>query len=142
MFLVKGVKLQGIITWFDNFSVLLRRDGQAQLIYKHAISTIMPAQAVDFGDLRAAFAAQIEKKKPTLLQDVFLTAVLRSGEPVTMFLVNGVMLQGEIAAFDLFCMMLERDGLSQLVYKHAISTVQPENPVSLIEAQQGEEPEA
>ena len=44
MFLVKGVKLQGIITWFDNFSVLLRRDGQAQLIYKHAISTIMPGQ--------------------------------------------------------------------------------------------------
>ena len=42
MFLVKGVKLQGIITWFDNFSVLLRRDGQSQLIYKHAISTIMP----------------------------------------------------------------------------------------------------
>ena len=46
MFLVKGVKLQGVITWFDNFSVLLRRDGQAQLIYKHAISTIMPAQPV------------------------------------------------------------------------------------------------
>ena len=46
MFLVKGVKLQGIITWFDNFSVLLRRDGQAQLIYKHAISTIMPSQPV------------------------------------------------------------------------------------------------
>ena len=43
MFLVKGVKLQGIITWFDNFSVLLRRDGQSQLIYKHAISTVMPA---------------------------------------------------------------------------------------------------
>ena len=42
MFLVKGVKLQGIITWFDNFSVLLRRDGHAQLIYKHAISTVMP----------------------------------------------------------------------------------------------------
>lgn len=42
MFLVKGVKLQGIITWFDNFSVLLRRDGQSQLVYKHAISTIMP----------------------------------------------------------------------------------------------------
>jgi sRNA-binding regulator protein Hfq len=42
-----------------------------------------------------------------------------------MFLVNGVMLQGEIAAFDLFCMLLERDGMAQLVYKHAISTVQP-----------------
>ena len=45
MFLVKGVKLQGIITWFDNFSVLLRRDGQSQLIYKHAISTVMPQQS-------------------------------------------------------------------------------------------------
>ena len=43
MFLVKGVKLQGIITWFDNFSVLLRRDAHSQLVYKHAISTIMPA---------------------------------------------------------------------------------------------------
>eukprot|EP01034_Spumella_vulgaris_P015153 gene15153-19354_t len=46
MFLVKGVKLQGIVTWFDNFSVLLRRDGQSQLIYKHAISTIVPARSV------------------------------------------------------------------------------------------------
>jgi host factor-I protein len=138
MFLVKGVKLQGIITWFDNFSVLLRRDGQAQLIYKHAISTIMPAQPVDLTDLQQAFDEQLEKKKPVLLQEVFLSAVRRAGEPVTMFLVNGVMLQGEIAAFDLFCMLLEREGLSQLVYKHAISTVQPERPVNLAEAQ-GEE---
>ena len=44
VFLVNGVKLQGIVTWFDNFSVLLRRDGHTQLIYKHAISTIMPAE--------------------------------------------------------------------------------------------------
>ena len=46
IFLLKGVKLQGIITWFDNFSVLLRRDGQAQLVYKHAISTIMPGHPI------------------------------------------------------------------------------------------------
>ena len=46
MFLVKGVKLQGVVTWFDNFCVLLRRDGQSQLVYKHAISTVMPAQPV------------------------------------------------------------------------------------------------
>ena len=46
VFLVNGVKLQGIITWFDNFSVLLRRDSHAQLIYKHAISTVMPAAPV------------------------------------------------------------------------------------------------
>jgi host factor-I protein len=138
MFLVKGVKLQGVITWFDNFSVLLRRDGQAQLIYKHAISTIMPAQSVDLSDIQAAFAEQIERKKPSLLQEVFLSAVRRQGGPVTMFLVNGVMLQGEIAAFDLFCMLLQRDGMSQLVYKHAISTVQPEHPVNLNE--QAEDP--
>ncbi|HKT15062.1 MAG TPA: RNA chaperone Hfq [Allosphingosinicella sp.] len=133
MFLVKGVKLQGIITWFDNFSVLLRRDGQAQLIYKHAISTIMPAQQLDLAEIERAFSEQQDKKKPTLLQEVFLGAVRRAEEPVTMFLINGVMLQGEIFAFDLFCMLLQRDGLSQLVYKHAISTVQPENPVSFVE---------
>jgi host factor-I protein len=133
MFLVKGVKLQGIITWFDNFSVLLRRDGQAQLIYKHAISTIMPAQPMALGDIESAFVEQQEKKKPVLLQEVFLGAVRRAQEPVTMFLINGVMLQGEIAAFDLFCMLLQRDGMVQLVYKHAISTIQPERPVSFME---------
>lgn len=46
IFLVNGVKLQGVITWFDNFSVLLRRDAHSQLVYKHAISTVMPAQPV------------------------------------------------------------------------------------------------
>lgn len=127
MFLVKGVKLQGIITWFDNFSVLLRRDGQQQLIYKHAISTIMPAQKV--GGLTLPTP---DGKRALSLQEVFLTAVQRADEPVTMFLVNGVMLQGEVAAFDLFCLLLEREGLAQLVYKHAISTVQPVNSVSLI----------
>ncbi len=139
IFLVNGVKLQGVITWFDNFSVLLRRDGQAQLIYKHAISTIMPAQPIDLTDLQQAFDEQLEKKKPALLLEVFLSAVRRAGEPVTMFLVNGVMLQGEIAAFDLFCMLLQRDGLCQLVYKHAVSTVQPERPINLNE-QEDEEP--
>jgi len=63
MFLVKGVKLQGIITWFDNFSVLLRRDGQAQLIYKHAISTIMPSQPVDLGNLQEAFDEQLAQSE-------------------------------------------------------------------------------
>ena len=46
VFLINGVKLQGIVTWFDNFSVLLRRDGHTQLAYKHAISTIMPSAPV------------------------------------------------------------------------------------------------
>ena len=140
MFLVKGVKLQGIITWFDNFSVLLRRDGQAQLIYKHAISTIMPSHPLDTSEIALAFEETADRKKPALLQEAFLGAVRRSGGPVTMFLVNGVMLQGEIAAFDLFCMLLQRDGFSQLVYKHAISTVQPERPVSFAEPEGEESP--
>ena len=50
IFLVNGVKLQGIVTWFDNFSVLLRRDGQSQLVYKHAISTVMPLTPVKLYD--------------------------------------------------------------------------------------------
>lgn len=50
IFLINGVKLQGIVTWFDNLSVLLRRDAHSQLVYKHAISTIMPAQPIQLFD--------------------------------------------------------------------------------------------
>ncbi len=135
MFLVKGVKLQGMITWFDNFSVLLRRDGQSQLVYKHAISTIMPGGPIDMAEIEAAFE---EEKRGKLLQEIFLNAVKRERDPVTMFLVNGVMLQGEIAAFDLFCLLLNRDGQSQLVYKHAISTIQPANAIDLGSADSGD----
>jgi len=46
VFLVNGVKLQGIVTWFDNFSILLKRDQHVQLVYKHAISTIMPVASI------------------------------------------------------------------------------------------------
>jgi host factor-I protein len=53
IFLVNGVKLQGIITWFDNFSVLLRRDGHTQLVYKHAISTVMPGAPIMLFDATA-----------------------------------------------------------------------------------------
>lgn len=136
VFLVNGVKLQGIITWFDNFSVLLRRDGQSQLVYKHAISTVMPGAPMDLTDLRKASDSNGKSK---LLQEIFLNAVRKSGSPVTMFLVNGVMLQGEIAAFDLFCMLLERDGMVQLVYKHAISTVQPLHALDLTGEGEGED---
>ncbi|QDX25381.1 RNA chaperone Hfq [Sphingomonas suaedae] len=135
MFLVKGVKLQGIVTWFDNFSVLLRRDGQSQLIYKHAISTIMPGGAIDVASIVDAIP-ESSSKNP-VLQEIFLGAVKRQQENVTMFLVNGVMLQGGIAAFDLFCMLLQRDGVYQLVYKHAVSTIQPAHPLDLTD--QGEE---
>lgn len=136
MFLVKGVKLQGIVTWFDNFSVLLRRDGQSQLVYKHAISTIMPSQPID---ARQFLSAGDSQKKLRLLQDVFLASVRNAGVHVTMFLVNGVMLQGRVAAYDLFCLLLERDGYVQMAYKHAVSTIQPLTPVDLSGEWDGEE---
>lgn len=129
MFLVKGVKLQGVVTWFDNFSILLRRDGQSQLVYKHAISTIMPSQQMEL-DAFYAYSSEAKSKNRNL-QDIFLTAVQASETPVTMFLVNGVMLQGNVAAYDLFCMLLQRDGMAQLAYKHAVSTVQPGGPIDL-----------
>ena len=135
MFLVKGVKLQGIVTWFDNFSILLRRDGESQLVYKHAVSTIMPGQPIDVKQ----FSSQDSNRKQRLLQDVFLSRVREAQAQVTMFLVNGVMLQGRIAAYDLFCTLLERDGFVQLAYKHAVSTIQPATHVDLSDDWEGED---
>ncbi len=67
------------------------------------------------------------------LQDTFLNSVRRSKTPLTIFLVNGVKLQGVVTWFDNFCVLLRRDGQSQLVYKHAISTIMPSQPVQLYE---------
>ena len=61
VFLVNGVKLQGIITWFDNFSVLLRRDGHTQLVYKHAISTVMPGAPIQLFDASKVEAAAMQE---------------------------------------------------------------------------------
>jgi host factor-I protein len=129
IFLVKGVKLQGIVTWFDPFSLLLRRDGSAQLVYKHAVSTIMPANPPT--DLDLAGRGEAGNGKKPMLQDLFLQAAAREHEAMTVFLVNGVMLQGAVAGFDQFSLVLERGGQVQLVYKHAISTMQPGHPLNL-----------
>lgn len=61
VYLICGVKLQGIITWFDNFSMLLRRDGHTQLVYKHAVSTIMPAVPVSLFDDEDAEVQSVEE---------------------------------------------------------------------------------
>jgi host factor-I protein len=127
IFLVKGVKLQGVITWFDTFSLMLRREGASQLVYKHSISTIMPAEPLpDFVPPAAGAGAG-----KAALQDVFLAAAARQQERMTLFLVNGVMLQGAVLGFDQFSLALERGGQLQLVYKHAISTLQPAHPLDL-----------
>ena len=72
------------------------------------------------------------------LQDTFLNSVRKSKTPLTIFLVNGVKLQGVVTWFDNFCVLLRRDGQSQLVYKHAISTIMPAQPVQLYEPQDDE----
>jgi host factor-I protein len=69
------------------------------------------------------------------LQDTFLNHVRKNKTPVTIFLINGVKLQGVITWFDNFCVLLRRDGQSQLVYKHAISTIMPGQPITLYEAE-------
>ncbi|MCK5575723.1 MAG: RNA chaperone Hfq [Sphingomonadales bacterium] len=68
------------------------------------------------------------------LQDVFLNQIRKEKNSVTIFLVNGVKLQGVVTWFDNFCVLLRRDGHSQLVYKHAISTIMPSGPVRLYES--------
>lgn len=76
--------------------------------------------------------------KPQNLQDAFLNHIRKNKTPVTVFLVNGVKLQGIITWFDNFCVLLRRDGHSQLVYKHAISTVMPIGPISLYDEKEEE----
>lgn len=70
-------------------------------------------------------------EKTQNLQDTFLNHVRRNKTPLTIFLINGVKLQGIVSWFDNFCVLLRRDGHSQLVYKHAISTIMPGGPVNL-----------
>ena len=128
IFLVKGVKLQGVVTGFDAFSLLLRREGASQLVYKHSISTVLP------GEAPADLVPELEERgaaPKAALQDMFLAAAARQREHVTLFLVNGVMLQGTVAAYDQFSLLLERGGQVQLVYKHAISTLQPAKALKL-----------
>ena len=124
VFLVKGVKLQGVITWFDTFSLLLRREGRSQLVYKHSISTIVASRPFDS-------PVAVEEGARRSLQDVFLSAAESEQQQMVVYLVNGVMLQGVVAGHDQFSLLLERGGQAQLVYKHAISTLQPEEPLAL-----------
>ncbi len=70
-------------------------------------------------------------ERPQNLQDAFLNQVRKQKIPLTIFLVNGVKLNGVVSWFDNFCVLLKRDGIAQLVYKHAISTIMPAGPVNL-----------
>jgi host factor-I protein len=75
----------------------------------------------------------VAAEKSQNVQDVFLNHIRKNKMPVTVFLVNGVKLQGIVTSFDNFSVLLRRDAHSQLVYKHAISTVMPAGPIQLFE---------
>jgi host factor-I protein len=77
--------------------------------------------------------ADMGAERPQNLQDTFLNFVRKNKVPLTIFLVNGVKLQGVVTWFDNFCVLLRRDGHSQLVYKHAISTIMPGQPIQMFE---------
>lgn len=79
------------------------------------------------------------REKSKQLQDVFLNQVRKERVPLTVFLMNGVKLQGVISWFDSFSILLKRDNSAQLVYKHAISTIMPAHPINLYD---GDEEEA
>ncbi|MTI10060.1 RNA chaperone Hfq [Curvivirga aplysinae] len=81
-------------------------------------------------------------EKTQNLQDVFLNNLRKNKASVTVFLVNGVKLQGIVTWFDNFCVLLRRDAHSQLVYKHAISTIMPATPVQLFEPNEKDEGES
>ena len=72
-------------------------------------------------------------QKSAHIQDLFLSRARKSHANVTMFLMNGYQLRGVIAGFDQFVVVLMSDGKQQVIYKHAISTITPERPISLTE---------
>lgn len=67
------------------------------------------------------------------LQDVFLAYLVKGHMPVTIFLTNGVKLSGTITMVDDDCLTLSRDGMTQLVMKHAVSTVMPQDALNIFD---------
>jgi host factor-I protein len=135
MFLVKGVKLAGHRHLVRQFL-----DPAAP---RWPVAACLQACDLDDHARPAAFGCPFPGRRrrtarSACLQEVFLSSVRDAGVQVTMFLVNGVMLQGKVAAYDLFCMLLEREGYVQLAYKHAVSTIQPAGHVDLTGDWEGE----
>jgi len=81
-------------------------------------------------------------EKTQNIQDVFLNTLRKKKMPVTIFLSNGVKLQGNITAFDNFSILLRRGPQVQLVYKHTVATVVPSGPLSLYEEEGAAEGQA
>ena len=115
IFLIKGVRLQGVVSGFDPFVLTLKRDGREQLVYKHGVATL--SAPIDASILPPDGPAAGEG-----LQQAYLDRVV--GGLSEVFLTSGVRLTGRLAAHDRYTLVLEtpENGL-QLVYKHALSSL-------------------
>jgi len=72
------------------------------------------------------------------LQDIFLNGARKSRIPVTVYLTNGFQIKGNVKGFDSFTVVLDSDGKQMMVYKHAISTITPQNPILFANQEQQE----
>ncbi|MCD5411116.1 MAG: RNA chaperone Hfq [Clostridiales bacterium] len=77
-------------------------------------------------------------KKSVNLQDLFLNQVRREKTVITIYLVNGYQLKGNVKGFDNYTIVIESDGKQQLIYKHAVSTIMPSKTVDLNSTQETE----
>ncbi len=132
VFLLGGVKLQGVIGGFDRRSILLKRLGQPQtLVFKHSISSISGSDSFAPFDL-STLAPPEPMRKSSIIQETFLHSATKEAVPLTIFLFNGIKLQGQDCAFDRNCILIERPDKTQtLVYKHAITTITVSAPLKL-----------
>ena len=86
------------------------------------------------GSLQTTSRSFNVSNKGQLLQDPFLNLLRKEHVPVSIYLVNGIKLQGHIESFDQYVVLL-RNTVTQMVYKHAISTVMPMGPIQLMDAE-------
>ena len=115
VYLLKGVRLQGVISGFDPFVLTLKRDGAEQLVYKHGVATISARIPIETLDLAGVAGGEG-------LQQTYLDRAI--GSDVEAFLVNGVRLGGRLVAHDRFTLLIEGPNeTAQLIYKHALSSI-------------------
>jgi host factor-I protein len=114
---------------FDNQSCGLRR--QERVCHRFLTRDQYPGAQAGKKERSGAMAERSQN-----LQDLFLNTVRKQKISLTIFLINGVKLTGVVTSFDNFCVLLRRDGHSQLVYKHAISTIMPGQPMQMFESEE------
>lgn len=122
VYLTNGFQMDGIIKDYDNYSVLLMKDGHEKLIYKSAISTIEPLKSVNLLNGKV-------NSNQVNIQDRLYSALKEKQVKTKVYLTNGFPMEGTIKDFDNFTILLVKDGAELLIYKSAISTIEPTKAV-------------